>query len=176
MAAAVAWTGKHIGEYKGDPKRIYLMGHSAGAHLVALVAIDQRYLVAAGADPAILRGVVPLDGAGYDIPTQYTWGGARVKAMYGQAFTTDAAKQRDTSPILKVSPGLKVAPFLIVHAGDRAAFGRQSKELAKALTDAGCTAETKHSPDDNHMTINRGFGMPGDEVTAWVMAFFEQHK
>ena len=175
VATAIAWTTQHIADHGGDPKRIYLLGHSAGAHLVALVAIDQRYLAAAGVDPTCLRGVVPLDGAGYDIPTQYTWGGQRVQKKYGQAFTTDPAKQRDASPMFQISASAKIPPFLIVHAGERIASGRQAKALAEALVQAGFDAQTKHSPTDNHMTVNRGFGEKGDEVTDWVTAFLKAH-
>lgn len=175
VAAAVAWTEKHIVEYHGDPARIYLVGHSAGAHLVALVAIDQRYLKAAGADPAGLRGVVPLDGAGYDIAVQYTCGGLAVKKMYGAAFGADPEKQKDASPIHQVKPGEKVPPFLLIHAGRRIPSGRQASLLADALSKAGYVALLKHSPDDNHMTINRNLGTANDEVTAWVLDFIKRH-
>lgn len=175
VAAAVAWTEKHIAEYKGDPTRIYLIGHSAGAHLVALVAADQRYLKAAGADPAAIRGVVPLDGAGYDIPVQYNWGGASVQKMYAQAFTADPAKQKDASPIYQIKPGEKVPPFFIVHAGNRIPSARQAKLLADALHAAGYDAQTQHAPDDNHMSINRGLGDPKAPITAWVRDFLKAH-
>ena len=61
-AGAIAWTRKHIQAYGGDPDRIFLMGHSAGAHLATLVALDPRYLRAVGGDPTWVRGLVGISG------------------------------------------------------------------------------------------------------------------
>jgi len=60
VAKALAWVAKNINRYSGNPARIYLMGHSAGAHLAALVATDQRYLEAAGENLQLLKGVILL--------------------------------------------------------------------------------------------------------------------
>src|SRR3546814_8396146 len=64
-AAAVAWTHEHIGTLGGDPDRIALMGHSAGAYNAAMLALDPHWLRAAKSDPSIIRGVEGLAGA-YD--------------------------------------------------------------------------------------------------------------
>ena len=66
VAAAIAWVHKHAKEYGGDPSRMFTMGHSAGAHLVALVGTDESYLRAQGLSLAALRGVVPLDTEVYE--------------------------------------------------------------------------------------------------------------
>jgi acetyl esterase/lipase len=67
IACAVAWTKAHAGEYGGNPERLFLMGHSAGGHLVALLATDGRYLKAEGMDTADIRGVIGVSGV-YEIP------------------------------------------------------------------------------------------------------------
>ena len=61
-AQAVAWTLKEIQHYGGDPKRVFIMGHSAGAYNAAMVAIDPRWLAAQGASPSSLRGLIGLAG------------------------------------------------------------------------------------------------------------------
>ena len=70
VASAIAWLRANAASQGLDPDRIVLMGHSAGAHLAALVGTDPRYLRAAGVPIDAVRGVVLLDGAGYDVPTQ----------------------------------------------------------------------------------------------------------
>ncbi len=70
VASAVAYVIAHAGELDIDPRRIVLMGHSAGAHLVALVGTDPAYLKAVGLSEDSIKGVVPIDGAAYDVPRQ----------------------------------------------------------------------------------------------------------
>src|SRR5439155_218578 len=61
-AAAFAWTVRHVAEYGGDTNRIYLGGHSAGAHLASLLAFDEHYLQEHRLSPDIIRGVIALSG------------------------------------------------------------------------------------------------------------------
>jgi len=67
VARALAWTRDNIARYGGDPKRIFLVGHSAGGHLVSLLATDESYLKAEGMKAADLKGVVSVSGV-YRIP------------------------------------------------------------------------------------------------------------
>lgn len=57
-ASAVRWVRDSIAGYRGDPDRIFLMGHSAGAYNAAMLAVDPRYLEAAGVDRAVIGGVI----------------------------------------------------------------------------------------------------------------------
>ena len=61
-AASVAWTQRHVGEYNGDPNRLYIGGHSAGGYLALMLTFDKQYLRAEGMDPAQLAGLVPISG------------------------------------------------------------------------------------------------------------------
>src|SRR5262249_23495909 len=67
IARAVAWTRAHIAEYGGRPDRLFLAGHSAGAHLVSLLATDETYLNAEGLRIADIKGVIAVSGV-YRIP------------------------------------------------------------------------------------------------------------
>jgi acetyl esterase/lipase len=69
VARAFAWTRNHIGDYGGRPDQIVLVGHSAGGHLVSLLATDERYLRAEGQQSADVKGVVTISGV-YRIPTE----------------------------------------------------------------------------------------------------------
>lgn len=172
VCAAIAWIQRKIGALGGDPQRIYLLGHSAGAHLAALAAVDGERLKAAGADPSAIRGVVLLDGAGYDIPVQYApmREGSIMEKMYRHAFTTDPAKQRDASPVHRVT--VKPPPFLILHVARRPDSRRQSRLLADALEAKDGTAKVI-AVDKTHATINADCGKPEDPVTVALGNFLK---
>src|SRR5438270_12005373 len=67
VAKSIRWVHDHIAEHGGDPKRLLIMGHSAGAQLAALLCTDERYLKEEGLSLAIIKGCVPVDGDSYDI-------------------------------------------------------------------------------------------------------------
>ena len=152
-----------------DKRRVVLMGHSAGAHLVALVGTDERYLRAAGLSYADLAGVVALDGAGYEVSAQMDKGGPRLRQTYEQAFGGDPARQRALSPMNHVAAP-NAGRFLVLHV-DRAASVRQSPALAEALRRAGTPAETQSVEGRGlmgHLEINRRLGDPDYPATPLV--------
>ncbi|MYM26201.1 alpha/beta hydrolase fold domain-containing protein [Duganella sp. FT135W] len=69
-ARAVAWTAREAPRYGGDPKRLYVMGHSAGAYNAAMVALDPRWLAEQGMSPSALRGWIGLAGPYDFLPIQ----------------------------------------------------------------------------------------------------------
>lgn len=172
VARALRWVRDHAKEHGGDPTKIFLMGHSAGAHLAALTAIDGRYLEAAGLKPSAISGVILLDGAGYDVPRQIEL--ARLpalKATYTTVFGVDRAIQTDASPIAHVARGKGIAPFLILHVATRADSRVQSEDLAKKLRAAEVEAKVVPCPGKNHATINREIGQPDDGPTREIFEF-----
>lgn len=173
VAAALAWVMDHIAAQGGDPERIFLAGHSAGAHLAALVAADPAWLGAHGHAPGALAGVILLDGAGYDVAAQMdTLAGRRgpLARMYQAAFGTRERAQA-LSPTLRVGPGQALPPFLIFHVESREDSARQSHGLAEALTAAGGQALVIAAPGETHMSLNRDFGKSGDPEGERAAAF-----
>src|SRR5262249_10978023 len=99
VAKAIRWVHDHATEYGGDPKSIFVMGHSAGAHLAALVCTDDRYLRAEGLPLSIIRGCVPVDVSVYDVPKRLKEGGDSAPADLLEVFGKTEASRRELSPV-----------------------------------------------------------------------------
>lgn len=165
VAAAIARLRRETGT-----RQILLIGHSAGAHLAALVGTDPVYLAAHRLPIGTIDGVVLLDGAGYDVPAQMARGGPLLRRMYRNAFTDDPDFQRRVSPATHAAAP-NAGRFLILHIASRPDdSGAQSERLGAALRAAGTPAEVV-SVDNTHAEIFRRFGTPGHVATERSDAF-----
>jgi acetyl esterase/lipase len=173
VAASLAYLLERADALGIDRSRVVLTGHSAGAHLVALVGTDERYLKGAGLSFADIDGVMPNDGAAYDVAKQFALAGPMMKATYEQAFGTDPARQQALSPTLHA--GTPNAPaFLLIHV-QREDGVAQNSALAAALKRAGTRVEVGSFEGEGlrgHMEINRKLGEPDYPATpvmdAWL--------
>lgn len=175
VAASLAWLIQNSAKLGIDPKRIVLMGHSAGAHLAALVGTDPQYLRAAGLDMSAVRGVLPIDGAAYDVAAQLGDGPDMMKRTYAEAFGNDPARQKALSPSHNTA-NPNAPAFLIIHV-ERPDAARQSQALASALRSTGTAVELKAFDGQGlmgHMEINRRLGDPSYPATAVVDAWLRQ--
>lgn len=175
VATAIAYLIGRAETLGFDGKRVVLMGHSAGAHLSALVGTDISYLKKAGLTASALRGVIPLDGACYDVPRQIAEGGEFMHDTYLQAFTADPATQNALSPT-KHAAAPNAPAFLILHV-QRIDGAAQSKALGEALRKAGTTAEVHGFPGvglKGHAEINRSLGDPAYPATLVVDAWLKR--
>ncbi len=126
IAKSIHWVHDHIAEYGGDPQRLFIMGHSAGAQLAALICIDERYLKAEGLSLAIIKGCVPVDGDTYDVPAiietaetrRRVHGQPQPKLGHREKFGNDPEKHRDFSAVTHVAKDKGIPPFLIMHVAD----------------------------------------------------------
>lgn len=173
QAADVAGAVKALIDRAGalgiDRRRIVVMGHSAGAHLVALVGTDERYLRGAGLSFADIAGVIPIDGAAYDVPAQMKDGPPIMQKTYGQAFGSDPARQRMLSPTLQAAAP-NAPQFLLLYV-QRPDGVRQAEALDKALTAGGTKVERGSFPGEGlqgHAEINRRLGDPSYAPTGAV--------
>jgi acetyl esterase/lipase len=150
-AAALAWTAANIGRFGGDAAAIGVAGHSAGAWIAMMLALDGRWAKAAGAPPGAIRAAAGLAGP-YDF-LPFTPGGAGELAM-GQAPDLAA-----TQPISHVSA---TAPPVLLLTGDvdTTVKPRNSLALASALQAAGARAETRLYPGIGHIGIVLALSKP----------------
>lgn len=172
VAAAVAHLKARSATLGFDPERIALVGHSAGAHLVALVGTDPAYLRGAGLSFADVDGVVPLDGAAYDVPQQLDEGPRIMGRTYRQAFGGDTARQERLSPTVQAAAP-NAAKFLILHV-QRPDGIKQSEALGAALRSAGTSVVVHGFPGTGlagHAEINRRMGDPDYPATRVLDGF-----
>lgn len=177
VAQALAFVLARADKLGIDRSKVVITGHSAGAHLVALVGTDEQYLHKAGLSFADIDGVMPNDGAAYDVPKQMAQSGRFMMDTYKQAFGTDPARQKALSPVFHtVAPN---APrFLLLHV-QREDGVAQAQELGAALKKAGTSVEFGSFAGkglQGHAEINRKLGEPDYAATpvmdAWLKAVF----
>lgn len=159
VAAAFAWTVRNIAAYGGDPSRIVVAGHSAGGHLVALLAANEKYLRAHGLDARAIRGVISLSG----VPDVTGEAGARV-------FGNDAEVRREASPLFHVRPGLP--PFVVTYCQwDYLTLPQQARRLHEALVKAGVQSRLVFVERENHISEMTSIVKPGDASAAAILGF-----
>lgn len=132
-ALAVRWVKDNVGGFGGDPGKMFLQGHSAGAHIAAMLAIDARWLAKVGLAPGRdIAGLIGLSGPYDYLPLR----DETLKAIFG------GADRLETQPIHHVAPG--VPPALLMTGGrDRLVEAGNSVRLAARLTAAGNVATVK---------------------------------
>ncbi len=151
-AQAVRWTADNIAAYGGDPKRLFIAGHSAGAHIAALLALDARYLNAVGVDRGTICGLVGLAGPYAFDPL----GTPNVRPVFAHLFDPETAR-----PIRYVARG--APPALLLHGlDDTVVRAWNSKLLARALAWVGTPVRLKLLPDIGHAELLLSLSRPFD--------------
>lgn len=173
VSKALAWSIAHAAEYGGDPLQVFAMGHSAGAHLVALAACDPRWLAEAGASPAQLKGVIGVSGP-YDIEhlgRATLFGGL---PMVIPAFGSDTHVWRDAMPARHLKDG-STPPFLVAWAdGDPELLRRDARVFTQALQRAHRPVSTFQSTFDDHLSVITDFGEDANPLAAQVLKFINR--
>ena len=182
VARGLRWVHEHIAEYGGDPDRILVMGHSAGAQLAALICTDQRYLKDEGLSPAILKACVPVDGDTYDVPAIIETAEARCRAHglplpangHRKKFGDDPARFRDLSAVTHATPGKGIPPFLILYVSGNPDTVAQAQRFSRALKEAGVEAVAKGFRETHHVKLSADLGAPGDPATKDLFEFVDR--
>ena len=165
VADAINWVEAHVANYGGDPTRIAIMGHSAGAHLVTMVAV--RHLVH-------VEGVISDDVQAYDMPAYDAMRGG-LGYPYKQAFGSDPVKWVRWSPITYLRRSSDIPPHLMMFSGSDGARRRAlTADYARELSLRGCGVTVFDGSSYNHGTIARYLGRPNDAASAAVRRFLRR--
>ncbi len=182
VAKAFGWMEKHIAEYGGDPKRVLVGGHSAGAQLAALICIDDRYLKAEGSALDCLIGCVPVDGDTYDVPAiietaetrRRVHGQEQPKNGHREKFGNDPANHKDFSAVTHVAKGKNIPPFLILHVAAHPDNSAQAYRLSSLLKTAEVPTTVFGAKSTDHSKLNNDLGLPDDPATQALIKFIDQ--
>ena len=181
VATSFGWVHEHIAEYGGDPNRILVGGHSAGAQLAALICTDDRYLNEVGVSFDVLRGCVPVDGDTYDIPKiimtaefrQALYGGKMFTFGHRQKFGNDPEKHVDFSAVTHVARDKGIPPFLILYFPGNPNTRAQAGRLQEVLQAADIPVTAYGKGDSNHSRLNNDLGKPDDPATEHFYKFLD---
>jgi acetyl esterase/lipase len=174
LAKGMRWVREHVAEHRGDPERIVVMGHSAGAHLAALLCTDDRYLKTAGVPMNCLKGCVPLDVSAYDIPKRIQDVDDGISSTFKTVFGKDAASQRELSPVFHIAKDKHIPPFLILHVASREDTKAQAHWLAGKLAEASIAARVVAAEGKTHVTISTDLGGADDPPTLELWKFLNE--
>lgn len=165
-ALAVQYVRAHAREWGGDPQQIYLLAHSAGAHIAMTLALDPEFLQARGGDGSWLRGVIGLAGPYDFIPFSYDY-------MY-DLFGPEASYPRSQP----VNFARADAPALLLLHGlaDKSVLPRNTINLTAAMQRVGGHVQTKYYEGVGHTDIIAALSKPARgraPVLADMKAFIE---
>jgi len=163
-AEALAWVASHAAEIGGDPSRIYVAGHSAGAHLAAMLAYDRSQLERVGLPAGTVRGFIGLSGPYALDPNNDT---------YRTIFAKPYGKP-DWQPVQLAKAG--APPALLLHGErDDVVDVAHARAMAEALTELGVPVTLRIYPGRGHRDTVAAFAIPApdklpvmDEIRAFV--------
>lgn len=173
IARATVWVEKNISKYGGDPKAIFLSGHSAGAQLVTRVALDPMPLKHFGLSPQTIAGVISVSGAGFDLTDEETYEFAKKEKVFEKIFFSQSISptlRRKLSPLQYVNKN--APPFLITYAErDPDQIKKESKKLHEALNQVGVFNEFIEIPKTGHKPIVLEMSNPEKTLSRIIEVF-----
>jgi len=179
VAKSLGWVHANISKHGGNPEQIFVMGHSAGAQLAAILCTDERYLKAEGVSFSCLKGCVPVDGDTYDIPAiietaetrRRVHGQPQARFGHREKFEHDPAKHLDYSAVTHVTKDKGIPPFLILYVSSHPDTSAQAERLAAVLSKAEITGKLFGVRDTSHTKLNDDLGLPDDAATKALLEF-----
>jgi acetyl esterase/lipase len=177
VAAAFAWVKAKIAAKGGDPKRVWLVGHSSGAHLCLLLAADAKYLKPHKLSPADIAGVIGLsppvdleprkDGKGF--------GDALLAGRGADVFSRDTAVMKEASPLRHVSRDLP-RTLLIVGDRDFPMLEADAKAFVEKAQTVKASATLFVAKDCDHLGVVKSLLGDKEPVLEQVLAFLDKAK
>ena len=177
VAMAIAWITENIETYGGDPGQLYLMGHSAGAHLAALSVIDPQYLAAYKIKSENILGLISVDGATLNVPWRMEnldVGIRYARRMFRQTFGEDRDRWQTLSPSHYISDDQIPPPTLFLTAEEQTVSNMAADQVVDRLEEVGGKTKVVHVKNRNHLTIHRRLGRRNDAAFDAILTFIDE--
>lgn len=172
IADALLWISNNIGQYGGNKDKMVLLGHSAGAHLVALTGTNESFLQENGLNLSDIKGVAVIDTEGFDVDYQVKNGD--LKNMYINAFGTDHALNINASPIYQLMITTAYPKFFIAKRGSDQRI-EYADNFINVLETNGVSVSQVNGSVYDHEGINNAIGEANETlITNALMGFFEE--
>jgi len=170
VTRAIVWTRKNAARFGGDPMRLYLMGHSAGGHLVALLTLDPSWLARHSLTPEMLRGTIALSAI-WDLVAMRDAQPDRFNdSVTYRVFGKDDEVLRRFSPLSHIKE--RRPPFLLILAErDFAFLLPQAQSALEAMQAADTEATLQLIRGYDHLDVVQRFGEKNDPVLKHVANF-----
>lgn len=170
IAKAIEWTRDNIAKYNGNPDQIFLMGHSAGGHLIALVGTNPKYLESTD----VIKGIILNDAAGLDMNAYLKKHPPNEKHHYDVTWTKNEANWKDASPIYFLSE--KAPPFLI-YVGTKSypSIISQNNSFIKKLNEYQLEVEIKFL-EKKHVPMMSQYLWPWNDHYEEILGFIAANK
>ena len=172
VAESVIWATKNIARFGGNPQRIFLMGHSAGAHLASMVTLNQALQRSAGIAPCDIDGVISVSGAALDLTSE-----SDDLPYYERRFgpRSDRAEWTAASPATHADPA-DPAALIIYAGGESTGLQRQSQVFKAALDRAGSSAQLLPIEGESHTRMVLVLSHPDKAAVAAVLQFLRDSE
>ncbi|MBC7997680.1 MAG: alpha/beta hydrolase [Leptolyngbya sp.] len=176
IAAALAWVSKNISKYGGNPAKVIVMGHSAGAHLACLAVTNQKFLKDAGFDVANVCGCILLDAPTFNVVVKNRYGNFshNSEIIDDTIFGVTEDQRKEASPALHIAENSYIPTFLALSTPQYLYSKYQAKQFVRDLNSVRHKAEYFFISHKNHVALNSEFGVKKDWVTAKVLAFLNR--
>ena len=170
IANALLWINDNIEQYGGNKDKIALIGHSAGAHLVALTGTHKSFLEEKGLKFSTIKGIAVIDTEGFDVNNQVTNGDNQ--NMYINAFGTDTTLNINASPIYNVINTISYPKFFIAKRGSSQRI-EYANDFITILETNGVSVSQVNGSIYDHRGINNAIGEPNETlITNALKDFF----
>ncbi len=172
VAAGFAWIKKNIEFRGGDSKRVFLMGHSSGAHLSLLIAADARYLAKHALVPTDIAGVIGLSSPVDLEPRKNgkSFGDARMAGRGADAFARDFETMKNASPIQHITKKLPPT-LLVVGERDFPMLAADAQVFVDKAKKSGATARLYLAKGRDHMGVVQALTKDTDPILEQVLEF-----
>lgn len=175
QAKSIAQAISFLKEKSASKAPLYLMGHSAGAHLIALVATDPKYLSEFNLTPDDISAVIHVDGAALNLPDKVTEKrSVKKQDIYDKTFGTDEKRWEELSPYHNLKKHSKAPPFLLLTADQHKKSISDAAMFSKLLKSKNIPYQNTMIDNRTHSSINKKFGESSDKAFQVTIDFIRQ--